>query len=203
MGFENYKMTGGMAEDEAFGEPKETLSFDEFKQKYPQVRYNPEEERQSKQQAMQDVRSIQKNQKRKFGNIELEVSPTDPQKLFAKKLRQAIVEQLQVADEGRILFHTAVHTVLDYRFGIDAFIDVELDDERRVTVTFDITKNPHKESGKADIIFQYPGYDLEEEEDKVAFQKKIDAVSQEAVRVIREKLSEEDMESLATREAIS
>ncbi len=59
------------------------------------------------------------------------------------KIARTLREEL--GDSARVC--TAVGTPLDIFHGVDGFVEF-----KGVVVTFDLTKNPHKDSGKADII---------------------------------------------------
>lgn len=48
-----------------------------------------------------------------------------------------------------VKFYTAVHSAMDFYHGVDAFFEF-----RGVLVTIDVTINPNKNSGKADVIVQ-------------------------------------------------
>lgn len=83
--------------------------------------------------------------------------PTNPQKPFAKELRMAVIEALDLEDEedmARIRFYSAVGTALDIFHGIDGWIELQLEEGPPVLVTLDVTLNTQKLEHKADIIIQ-------------------------------------------------
>jgi hypothetical protein len=87
--------------------------------------------------------------------------PTNPEKEFANDIRLEVVEQLDLGDEGSddVKFYSAVGTPLDLYHGVDAWIEIALQDEQsgrtiRAQVTLDVTQRTEKqeEGHKADII---------------------------------------------------
>ncbi len=68
--------------------------------------------------------------------------------ITARRLRNRVAER--IGDTvGTLKFFTAVGTPLDFFHGVDGFFEF-----KGVVVTIDVTMNPHKDSGKADIIVQ-------------------------------------------------
>ncbi len=61
----------------------------------------------------------------------------------AARLEREVSAQVGVS----VMFFTAVGSALDVMHGCDGFFEF-----RGVVVTIDITMNPHKDSGKADIV---------------------------------------------------
>jgi len=83
--------------------------------------------------------------------------PTNPQKPFAKELRLAVIEALDLEDDdemNRIRFYSALGTALDIFHGIDGWIELQLDEGPPILVTLDVTLNTKKSEHKADIIVQ-------------------------------------------------
>lgn len=86
--------------------------------------------------------------------------PTNPSKEFARDLRLAICEALELEgeDADAVKFYTAVGTALDLYHGVDAWVEIDLDDPSRGTLhaeaTLDVTKRAEKleEGHKADVI---------------------------------------------------
>ncbi|MDP2651246.1 MAG: hypothetical protein Q8O98_01495 [bacterium] len=190
--FESSGYTGHLAEVEAFGEPPETLSFEEFKKLYPFVRYNPERARNEASKEMDHLREMQQDTKMETpGGLILEVGPTNPRKRFARALRESIVRKLNIPSE-KVKFYTSVHTVLDYRNKIDGFIDVIIDEEGKITITYDVTKNPDKDQSESDIVLQYPGYDFQDERDAKAFSDQVENITKQSVQLIVKRLTPED-----------
>ena len=88
---------------------------------------------------------------RKYGKQD----PLNPAKPFSKELRQAVIEELglETTEEmDRVRFYSAVGTPADRFHGVDGWIEYDTPDGRRLVVTVDVTKNPNKESWKADVI---------------------------------------------------
>ena len=86
--------------------------------------------------------------------------PTDPSKEFAKDLRLEVCERFELDDDeaDAVKFYSAVGTPLDLFHGVDAWMEIDLGDDRRgrfhVEVTLDATLNASKlrEGHKADVI---------------------------------------------------
>lgn len=113
------------------------------------------------------------------------VDPTNPDKEFAKELRMAVIEELGLDDEewDNIKYHSAVGTILDKMHGVDAFIEYvdPKSDTVVVTVTMDITKNPNKDTYKADVIINE---EIAEPEDD-NFLDQVEAWSKEVAEKMR------------------
>lgn len=93
--------------------------------------------------------------------------PLNPEKPFAKELRQAVIEELgleQSKDMDRVRLYTAIGTAADVFHGIDSWIEYETDDGRRIVVTLDLTENPNKDACKADVMI--PEEIPDEEDDR-------------------------------------
>lgn len=187
--------TGHLAEVEALGKPLETISSNEFKRLYPYVRYNPKYERETVEDRMNHVRSIQQDEILQFGSLpSREISPKNPQRPFARVLREKILKKLEIVDGDRVKFYTSVHTALDFNDGIDGFIDISLDGGRLVTVTLDVTKNPTKEESSLGVlVVHYPGYDFKDEEQKAEFYENTESTSKHVVSRFLSQLSDEDL----------
>lgn len=183
--FEHSGYTGGLAEEEVFGKPNNTLSHQEFLQaetaRKIEGRRRPELET-----LFEQVRSIQPRGILQLGELRLEKGPTNPQKYFAGALRKTLAEELKWPNEY-VHFNTAINTELDYAYGIDAFIDIVARDENgkeRVlhTITLDITKREGKVDsryGKADVIFVHK--ELDPKDDKEEFMKYVQDVAHKCI----------------------
>jgi len=94
--------------------------------------------------------------------------PTNPRQPFANELRLAIGDALGLVDDAdlnRLKFFTAVGTPADVFHGIDGWIEYEAKrGNDSVIVTLDATKNPNKETAKADMVIPLIP-DAEEDED--------------------------------------
>lgn len=85
--------------------------------------------------------------------------PTDPSAWFANDLHATVAEKIGLKDYSRLKFYTAVGSKLDQFHGIDAVIELQLDEEDPTAVaqvTLDLTMNPNKTDYKADVIIQVP-----------------------------------------------
>lgn len=88
--------------------------------------------------------------------------PTNPTKDFARELRMAVLEELNLEDGDELGFYSAVGTAIDIFHGTDAWVDlayrpVGMSREtaaRHAIVTLDATLNQNKldDGHKADII---------------------------------------------------
>lgn len=183
--FEHSGYTGGLAEEEVFGTPNSTLSHKEFLQGETARRMEGRE-RPRLEKLLEDVRSSQPRGVLQLGELRLEKGPTNPQKYFAGALRKTLAQDLNWPD-AYVHFNTAVHTELDYAYGIDAFIDIVARDEDgkdRIlhTITLDITKREGKAEskyGKADVIFVHK--ELDPKDDKQKFMEYVKEVSHKCI----------------------
>ena len=183
---------GRIVEEEVLGAPIETISHKEFLNSGHYREHTPEE-------WFDHVRAIQPNKKREFeSGLVLEVSPRSPQKYFTKRLREGVIERLNLPEEfqDNLHFNTAVNTVVDYAYGVDAFVDLIIDEEKIITVTLDVTVNSRKEKGKADVVFTYGDYDLKDERDKELFEEKVNEVADLVSYHLGVRLSTADKEKL-------
>jgi len=189
--FENSGYTGGVAEQEVFGKQGDTLTFPKFKEKYRGVRLNPEEMIADKGALMEDIRGIQVDQEMVTpSGFVMKKGPTSPSKYFAGALRKGIENSMREAGaEHEIRFYTSVHTVLDYRHGIDAFVDVvgqnpETGEETILdTITYDVTmRDEAGKDAKTDVSFQYTGVDPRD--DKEDYDALVDGVVSRSMEVI-------------------
>lgn len=127
--------------------------------------------------AMDIVRQIQRH------------DPTNPDKKFLKDIREKIAGRFQLEDPNSLKIYCSIGTTLD-RMGVDFFIDLELGNGKKITVTADITKNPSKDAHKADAILLIPrdGLDPDMPEDKEIYEEKIEEYAQELVRCFQYKI---------------
>lgn len=114
--------------------------------------------------------------------------PLNPKKPFAHELRQQVIEglDLQTTEEmDRVKFYSAVETAADVFHGIDGWIEYESPEMGRIVVTIDVTKNPNKDSWKADVMIPEVA-DPEEDEEK--FMEGVEAAAQDIVSIIEKSL---------------
>ena len=125
--------------------------------------------------------------------------PTHPNKPFARDIRISLLDLMiskkliteNEEDQDRIKFYTAVKTPLDTFHSVDAFIEFKDSNEKKYLITFDLTLNPKKESGKSDVIVsELPDPNLEEE--KIKYLATIEKYAQKALGVIEMKKSNEE-----------
>lgn len=173
--FQGY--TGKLAESEVLGSPE----------KIP----NPEEYIPFKQ-ALEIVRGLQLSE------------PSDPESRFPNEVHATLADILQLEDYRQVEYYTALGSPLDRFHGIDAFFEIETG-RGRVTITLDITQNPHKKDYKADIVIQWPreGLDVREPEDQRIWREKVKELAEEIIEVLRRKagdkiaiLSEEEIDRI-------
>lgn len=81
--------------------------------------------------------------------------PHRPSSRIARTLHRQVALALGVGEWNELSFYTAVGSPLDYYHGIDAFLEWQ-----GCMVTIDVTMNPDKTSGKADLIF-HDGDDID------------------------------------------
>lgn len=112
---------------------------------------------------------------------------TNPAKPFANELRLAVIDELGVENEedmGRVKFYSAVGTPADVFHGVDAWMEYETPDGQRLIVTLDATRNPSKDSAKADLVIPEIS-DPTEDEDK--FLEQSSQYGKEIAQMIRER----------------
>ncbi len=107
-------------------------------------------------------------------------------------LRVAVEDALGITDENdELKFYSAVGTVIDHKFGVDAFF--ELTDPKtgayaRVTLDATLNKEKQKEGWKADVIVgELP--DAGQESD--AYLEEIDAIGADIASRLQRRLNEE------------
>ncbi len=130
---------GKELEEDIFGHVKATKEFQEFYKKIVKkngyVEYGP---------AIRLVREF------------TEQDPTNPEKEFLNDLRLEIADQLELEEDeiGGLLAFSAVGTPIDRWHGVDAFIELDIGDDRRgpIVITLDATLNSKKDEYKADVI---------------------------------------------------
>lgn len=89
--------------------------------------------------------------------------------VFADELHTVVCEQLGIKDPEQLQFYTAIGSVIDFRLGVDGFMELHFDDGETIRVTLDGTFNLYKvDHGKpagkaeADVIFAWPEEPQEE-----------------------------------------
>jgi len=97
--------------------------------------------------------------------------PEDPPTQIGKDIRIAVSEALGLnpEEEKKLKFYTAVKTPVDYKMGVDAFVEFEDPKSGRITrVTIDVTLNKRKveeQGAKADVVIgELPDAVQEEDE---------------------------------------
>lgn len=107
--------------------------------------------------------------------------PKDPKSDFAYEVFVTVEKLLAIKGEDKLSFYTAIDSLLDHMHGVDGWF--ELADGRRVTV--DLTTNPNKATGKADIIFLVPLDGLDRTTDVTQF----NAYAQELAQQVAQHIS--------------
>ncbi len=122
--------------------------------------------------------------------------PTNPTKDFAKELRLAVAEKFGLEDEKdleRLKFFTAVGGPLDAH-KIDCFIAYEVvnkDGKKEYIVSYDITKNPNKDSSSvADLVITGDIPDPTENEDE--YLKTVDNYAEESINILKKKMAQRE-----------
>lgn len=166
--FEGY--TGKIAESEVLGEttPEQKEKESEFNGEYINF-----------QQAVDLVKDVERQPFK---------DPTNPhEKPFPHDLHATIVEMLSLDNYEQVRFYTAVGSYLDKKHGIDAFVELILDNGNLVRATLDMTQNPNKQDYKADVVFQWPndGIDRKDPSDRITWQDKVNEVAKELSEVLK------------------
>jgi len=102
--------------------------------------------------------------------------PADPNMKFgfANDLHAVIAEKLSPEDYSKLKLYTAVNSHLDIYHSSDAFFELETSDPATgrkfyAIVTLDVTLNPQKREGKADVTFTCPKEGLDRASDPTAY----------------------------------
>lgn len=158
---------------------------------FGQVKSNSDNQYQTYERALADVKQAKINN-----------DPLNPVKDFAKLLRLKVANRLSPEDPSRVKFYTAINTPLDLKHGVDAVIEFTPVSSRAIRVTIDITMNPDKIDGHADIVFSVPTgglpdypktvRDRYDKEDRDEFCKYVDSLAEE----VCEHLKSEQVRSL-------
>lgn len=127
--------------------------------------------------------------------------PTNPAKDFARELRIAIIEALNLSDEeaDNLKFYNAINTPLDIFHGTDAWIEyADPQTHRRSQVTLDATLNTGKiaEGHKADVIITEVE-SVEENEEK--YLSDIEKYAQEIAGILAHRVESHQRTSAAHR----
>ncbi|MDO8592846.1 MAG: hypothetical protein Q7R92_03720 [bacterium] len=105
---------------------------------------------------------------------------------FSISLRSKIGEIMEFGID-KIKIFTAIGTPLDKYHGVDAFVETDLSQGRKVVVTLDVTQNPNKgDNYKADIVFFVPSDGIDQELDKAGYDEIVNEVAQQVVDRIKE-----------------
>lgn len=126
--------------------------------------------------------------------------PKDPQKGFARDVRLAIADELELDDKAMdsLKFYTSIGTPLDL-LGVDGFFEVE--DEttgRRYRVTMDVTMNKGKvEDGhRADVII---GEVTDISESEEGYLREVDSYGKRIADVMRKKIEDDKANNARNR----
>ena len=152
--------TGHLLEQESFGEP---LLSEEEKKRY--MKYG-------------DAMNLLK-EKQAF-------EPSDPEPRFANDLHASVAERLGLEDYGKLKFFSSVGSPLDIYHGVDAFLELEGKDGKKHVVTMDISGNPNKNKGKADVLINMPFEGLDPKEDKEKYMEKISETTNEIAEKLKD-----------------
>ncbi len=111
--------------------------------------------------------------------------PTNPRKPFAKELRLAVIDGLELEDPKEmeyVKFYTAVGTSADIFHGVDGWVEYTFPSGQQVVVTLDVTANPEKVSTKADVLI----HEIKDpEEEEAEFMDQVERYGAQVVRTIR------------------
>lgn len=117
----------------------------------------------------------------------LDQNPTNPSKPFAKELRLAVIDALGLEtdeDMDRVEFYSAVGTPADVFHGVDGWIEYKTPEGKRLIITLDATRNPSKDTAKADLVIPEIS-DPSEDENK--FLEQASQYGEEVAHMIRER----------------
>jgi hypothetical protein len=118
--------------------------------------------------------------------------PSDPCEVrFASDLHATLADKIGLEDYNDLRFYTAVGSQLDFKHGVDAFFEVDMNGKTFV-ITLDVSMNERKKDEsdiKADVLISMPGDGLDPKlkEDKEEYHKKLEEVSNEIIDAIEEK----------------
>ncbi len=112
--------------------------------------------------------------------------PSDPEPYFANDLHASIAELLELDNYDQLRYYTAVGSELDRYHGVDAFFDYFLEDpDHSVTITLDLTLNPHKEEYKADVVLQASEEDLDLKGNKKGYSRLVEESANKIANAIK------------------
>lgn len=117
----------------------------------------------------------------------LEQDPTNPAKPFAKELRLAVIDGLGLEtdeDMDRVRFYSAIGTPADVFHGVDAWMEYETPNRQRLVITLDATRNPSKDSAKADVVIPEIS---DPAEDEKKFLEQVGTYGEEIAHMLRER----------------
>jgi len=113
--------------------------------------YGPVEELKFKDDQKEEARQAVRNTQKRIDNV----GPSEPETEFADDLFIKVAEELKLEDYFKLKFYTAVNSHLDKDFGEDAFFDLDIGDNKTITVSLDLKTNL-EEGKKADITINVP-----------------------------------------------
>ena len=138
-------------------------------------------------------------------------SPENPGLFFPAGILKKIGERLGVTEEdmksGSIKFFTALGTILDQKHGTDAFVDINLDPKRPISVPLDVTSNPSKDRAKDKniVLINVPidGFDLDVPEDRQRLNEVIELASTEILSHYNDLLARAKAQELVRHPAVA
>ena len=114
--------------------------------------------------------------------------PTDPTPRFSNDLHCTVAEFCGIEDYSKLSLYTAVGSSLDHFHGVDAFFELNGGFGGVIRVTIDVTKNPHKDAYKADIVLYIPEELLDLVDNKSGYNKLVvDSASRIAELLMQKK----------------
>lgn len=118
--------------------------------------------------------------------------PTDPDPRWANDVHAMVADSLGLEDYSKLKFYTGRHSPLDYKHGIDAFIEWEFQEGKNITVTMDLTTRP-KGAYKAHLTVLIPREGLDPVDDREEFLRKVQQVAEQAVALLKKASKDEDI----------
>lgn len=124
-------------------------------------------------------------------NFQLD-DPTNPTRDFARELRLAFAEKLGLEkdeDLEKLKLYSCVDGPLDAH-GIDFFISylASPKQKKEFIITFDITKNPKKDSGNADLIVTNIPDPEDSDFNEDEYLNKIDVFAKKGIEILQQKM---------------
>lgn len=119
-----------------------------------------------------------------------DADPSEPKPQFARDLHYTIADHLKLTDQeggiGKLRFFTAIGSPLDFK-GVDAFFDLTTK-FGVLTVTIDVTANPHKDESGADLVFYIDEEALDVKYNRAAYDSLLEQTTEDIIRAFRLKL---------------